>query len=90
MNSKEKPIPLGNAVCEIGDILGTKNNTKVKRLPKGGAYVLQFIKKSVARVCVCVCVCAVEFLSCLNSYLSLSLSCVSVIDIACVHRNHVS
>lgn len=27
---------LGNAVCEIGDILGSKNHTKVKRLPKGG------------------------------------------------------
>ena len=30
------PISMGNAVCEISDILGTKNNTKVKRLPKGG------------------------------------------------------
>ena len=27
---------MGSAVCEIGDILGSKNHTKVKRLPKGG------------------------------------------------------
>ena len=27
---------LGDAVFEIGDVLGTKHRTKVKRLPKGG------------------------------------------------------
>jgi hypothetical protein len=36
-NNNEPPISMGNCVCEIGDILGTRNSTKVKRLPKGGA-----------------------------------------------------
>ena len=36
VDATEEPVPIGNAVCEISDILGTKNNTKVKRLPKGG------------------------------------------------------
>ena len=33
---KEKPFSFGNAVYEIGDILGSRNNTKAKRLPQGG------------------------------------------------------
>ena len=32
----DEPILLGNAIFEIGDILGTQNHTKVRRLPKGG------------------------------------------------------
>lgn len=27
---------LGDAIFEIGDILGSRNHTKIKRLPKGG------------------------------------------------------
>ena len=37
VNSNDKPISLGSAVYEVGDILGTHTNTKVKRLPRGGA-----------------------------------------------------
>jgi hypothetical protein len=36
LNHGEEAVSFGNAVCEIGDILGSKNHTKVKRLPKGG------------------------------------------------------
>ena len=31
----EDPISYGTATCEVGDILGSKNRTKVKRLPRG-------------------------------------------------------
>ena len=31
----EDPISYGTATCEVGDILGSKNRTKVKRLPGG-------------------------------------------------------
>ena len=31
----------GTALFEVGDLLGSRNYTKVKRLKKGGVYVLQ-------------------------------------------------
>lgn len=31
----ESPILFGTATCEVGDILGSKNHTRVKRLPQG-------------------------------------------------------
>ena len=33
----------GTALFEVGDLLGSRNYTKVKRLKKGGWYVLQLL-----------------------------------------------
>mmetsp|Transcript_26981 Transcript_26981/g.75886 ORF Transcript_26981/g.75886 Transcript_26981/m.75886 type:complete len:625 (+) Transcript_26981:141-2015(+) len=38
---KKDPILLGSALCEVGDILGTRNYTKVKRLRGGGCVFSQ-------------------------------------------------
>jgi len=45
---KEDPISYGTATCEVGDILGSKNQTKVKRLPSGGVVFcrLETVKTS--------------------------------------------
>ncbi|KAL3908708.1 MAG: hypothetical protein SGILL_008380 [Bacillariaceae sp.] len=35
-NGNREPLRIGSAVCDIGDVLGSKQRTKIKRLPSGG------------------------------------------------------